>query len=32
MYGNLYKPVPLNFLGGWEGQPGGSPRPLRNKF
>ena len=22
----------INFLGGWEGQPGGLPRPLRNKF
>ena len=31
-YGNLYKPVSLDYLGGWEGQPGGSRRPLRNKF
>jgi len=31
-FGNLYKPVTLNYLGGWEGQPGGSPRPLRNIF
>ena len=31
-YGNSYKPVILNYLGGWDGQPGGSPRPLRNKF
>jgi hypothetical protein len=31
-YGNFYKPVTLNYLGGWEGQPGGSPRPLRNRF
>lgn len=31
-FGNFYKPVSINYLGGWEGQPGGSPRPLRNKF
>ena len=31
-YGNFYKPATLGYLGGWEGQPGGSPRPLRNKF
>jgi hypothetical protein len=31
-YGNFYKPVTINYLGGWEGQPGGSPRPLRNRF
>ena len=31
-YGNFYKPVTINYLGGWEGQPGGSPRPPRNKF
>ena len=31
-FGNLNKPVTLNYLGGWEGQPGGSVRPLRNKF
>lgn len=31
-YGNYYNPVPINYLGGWEGQPGGLPRPLRNKF
>ena len=31
-YGNFYKPVPVNYLGGWEGQPGGVSRPLRNKF
>jgi hypothetical protein len=31
-YGNLYKPVTINYLGGWEGQPGGLPKPLRNKF
>jgi hypothetical protein len=32
MYGNSYTPAVLNFLGGWEGQSGGLPRPLRNKF
>ena len=31
-YGNFYKPVTTNYLGGWEGQPGGLPRPLRNRF
>lgn len=31
-YGNFYKPVIINYLGGWQGQPGGTPRPLRNKF
>ena len=31
-YGNSYKPVTLNYLGGWEGQPGGLPTPLRNRF
>ncbi len=31
-YGNSYKPVNINYLGGHEGQPGGTPRPLRNKF
>jgi hypothetical protein len=31
-FGNLNAPVPLNYLGGWEGQPGGAIRPLRNKF
>ena len=31
-YGNSYKPVTLNYLGGLEGQPGGLPRPLRNRF
>lgn len=31
-FGNLYKPTSVNSLGGWEGQPGGLPRPLRNKF
>jgi len=31
-FGNLNNPVMLNSLGGWEGQPNGTPRPLRNKF
>jgi hypothetical protein len=31
-FGNRNKPVTVNYLGGWEGQPGGLPRPLRNKF
>ena len=31
-YGNLNVPVTLNYLGSWEGQPGGSFKPLRNKF
>jgi hypothetical protein len=31
-FGNLNRPIYLNELGGWEGQPGGSPKPLRNKF
>ena len=31
-YGNFYKPVPVNYLGGREGQPGGLPKPLRNKY
>ena len=31
-FGNYNKPVTINYLGGWEGQPGGLPRPLRNKF
>jgi hypothetical protein len=31
-FGNLNKPVNVNYLGGWEGQPGGSFKPLRNKF
>jgi len=31
-FGNVYRPVNLNYLGSWEGQPGGSLRPLRNKF
>ena len=31
-FGNRYKPVQTNYLGGWEGQPGGSFKPIRNKF
>lgn len=31
-FGNFNKPITINYLGGWEGQPGGLPRPLRNKF
>ena len=31
-YGNFNKPVQINYLGEWEGQPGGTHRPLRNKF
>ena len=31
-FGNLNTPAKLNYLGGIEGQPGGTPRPLRNKF
>ena len=32
IYGNRFNPVTINYLGGWEGQPGGSFRPPRNKF
>lgn len=31
-FGNFNKPVTINYLGGWEGQPGGLPKPLRNIF
>jgi hypothetical protein len=31
-FGNFNNPVAINYLGGWEGQPGGAFRPLRNKF
>lgn len=31
-FGNLGVPANTTYLGGFEGQPGGSPRPLRNKF
>jgi hypothetical protein len=31
-FGNGNKPVVINYLGGTEGQSGGIPKPLRNKF
>jgi len=31
-YGNRNKPIILNYLGGWDGQPGGTQKPIRNKF
>jgi hypothetical protein len=31
-FGNFNRAVNVNHLGGWEGQPGGLPKPLRNKF
>jgi hypothetical protein len=31
-YGNFNRAVNVNYLGSWEGQPGGSFRPMRNKF
>jgi hypothetical protein len=31
-YGNFNRPAKITYLGGIEGQPGGIPRPLRNKF
>ena len=31
-FGNFGVPANTTYLGGFEGQPGGSPRPLRNKF
>jgi hypothetical protein len=31
-FGNFNRPVTINYLGSWEGQPGGSLKPLRNKF
>jgi hypothetical protein len=31
-FGNNNKPAIINYLGGWEGQPGGQFTPLRNKF
>jgi hypothetical protein len=31
-FGNFGNPVPVSYLGGIEGQPGGLPRPIRNKF
>lgn len=29
-YGNRNRPAQVNWSGGWEGQPGGMPRPPRN--
>jgi hypothetical protein len=31
-FGNNNKPILLNYLGGYEGQSGGLPKPPRNKF
>ena len=31
-FGNFNNAVNLGLLEGWEGQPGGLPRPIRNKF
>ena len=31
-YGNFNVPAKITYLGGIEGQPGGIPRPPRNKF
>ena len=31
-FGNMNKPVQINYLGGWEGQPGGSFKSISNKF
>jgi hypothetical protein len=31
-FGNQGQPYPINYLGGIEGQPGGTAKPLRNKF
>jgi hypothetical protein len=31
-FGNFGTPAQITYLGGIAGQPGGSPRPLRNKF
>ena len=31
-FGNANKPAVINYLGGWEGQPGGILKPPRNKF
>ena len=31
-FGNFNRPVAINYLGSWEGQPGGSIKPPRNKF
>ena len=31
-FGNANKPAVINYLGGWEGQPGGILKPPRNNF
>jgi hypothetical protein len=31
-FGNYNVPAKITYLGGIEGQPGGIPRPLRNRF
>ena len=31
-FGNLNRPAVVNYLGSWQGQPGGSFKPLRNTF
>jgi hypothetical protein len=31
-FGNFNQPIILNYLDGYQGQPGGIPRPLRNTF
>jgi hypothetical protein len=31
-FGNFNRPTQINYTGGWEGQPGGMPRPPRNRF
>jgi hypothetical protein len=31
-FGNLNRPIIVDYLGGREGQPGGSFRPIRNRF
>jgi len=31
-FGNMNSPANIDKLGGWEGQPGGSFRPPRNKY
>jgi hypothetical protein len=31
-FGNSNKPATINYLGGWQGQPGGTRLPPRNRF
>lgn len=31
-FGNINTPIKIDYLGGWEGQPGGSFRPPKNQF